>query len=410
MYITYLNPPKTRQITFDEILAGVQNVEALHYGGSNTSTMTVCRNDLTAKLRAITNVPEMIEKLTAYNVKYAALESGDIPSHYSHFEIPKKSGGWRPIDAPDETLSDALIELRELLKSFMIADYHTNAFAYIPNRSFIDAVRKHQAGHNKTVVDEATGMKKVVNYQNHWAVKFDFHDFFPSTTPDFLLSMMSVIYPFALIMQDARGRSELAKAVNLCFLRNSLPQGTPISPWLTNVMMIPFDHCITRKLCYGYKAKDGIEREFTYTRYADDIMFSCYHSFDPMEIQQIVIDGLNFIHAPFTLNEAKTHYGNRHSSKNWCLGLMWNKDNQITVGWRNLKMFRSAMMNYINAKKRGETWELEDLQKFMGKLNYYYMVEPEVIDNLIHRYNEKFGVNVVAMLREDLRPKEGEAA
>lgn len=52
MYITYLNPPKTRQITFDEILAGVQNVEALHYGGSNTSTMTVCRNDLTAKLRA----------------------------------------------------------------------------------------------------------------------------------------------------------------------------------------------------------------------------------------------------------------------------------------------------------------------------------------------------------------------
>ena len=160
MYITYLNPPKTRQITFDEILAGVQNVEALHYGGSNTSTMTVCRNDLTAKLRAITNVPEMIEKLAAYNVKYAALESSDIPSHYSHFEIPKKSGGWRPIDAPDETLSDALIELRELLKSFMIADYHTNAFAYIPNRSFIDAVRKHQAGHNKTVVDEATGMKK----------------------------------------------------------------------------------------------------------------------------------------------------------------------------------------------------------------------------------------------------------
>ena len=71
MYITYLNPPKTRQITFDEILAGVQNVEALHYGGSNTSTMTVCRNDLTAKLRAITNVPEMIEKLAAYNLNPA---------------------------------------------------------------------------------------------------------------------------------------------------------------------------------------------------------------------------------------------------------------------------------------------------------------------------------------------------
>lgn len=89
---------------------------------------------------------------------------------------------------------------------------------------------------------------------------------------------------------------------------------------------------------------------------------------------------------------------------------MWNKDNQITVGWRNLKMFRSAMKNYIDAKKRGETWELEDLQKFMGKLNYYHMVEPEVIDDLVHRYNEKFGVDVMAMLKDDLRLKDGEAA
>ena len=126
-----------------------------------------------------------------------------------------------------------------------------------------------------------------------------------------------------------------------------------------------------------------------------------------MEIQQIVIDTLNFFHAPFTLNETKTHYGNRHSSKNWCLGLMWNKDNQITVGWRNLKMFRSALTNYIDAKQHGRTWELEDLQKFNGKLNYYHMVEPEVIDELIRRYNAKFGTDIIAMLKEDLRPKEG---
>ena len=46
----------------------------------------------------------------------------------------------------------------------------------------------------------------------------------------------------------------------------------------------------------------------------------------------------------------------------------------------------------------------------MGKLNYYHMVEPEVIDDLVHRYNEKFGVDVMAMLKDDLRPKDGEAA
>lgn len=407
MYITYWNPPKTRQISFEEILAGVTDISNLSRGGDNTSTMTICRDNLTPRLEQITNIDSMINQLAAFNRKYAELESSNLPSHYYHFEIPKKTGGWRPIDAPYEELSDALSELQKLLKSFMIADYHTNAFAYIPNRSFIDAVRKHQAGHVKTKTDPETGEKKTVCYENNWSVKFDLHGFFPSTTPDFLKGMFSIIYPFALIMKYPRGQAELDKALNLCFLNGGLPQGTPISPWLTNVMMIPFDHLITRKLCYGYKMKDGIEREFTYTRYADDMMFSCYRSFDPMEIQEIVVNALEFVHARFTLNAEKTHYGSRHSSKNWCLGLMWNKDNQITVGWRNLKNFRCALTNYVEAKSHDRTWELEDLQKFMGKINYYYMVEPDVIEDLIQRYNKRFNVDIIAMLKDDLRPKEG---
>ena len=410
MYITYWNPPKSRQITFEEILAGVTDVSTLKYGGDKTSTMTISRSDLTPRLKQITDIPKMIDQLAAYNQKYAELESHPLEPHYYHFELPKKSGGWRPIDAPDKELSDALVELQKLLKSFMIADYHTNAFAYIPNRSFIDAVRKHQAGHVKMVEDPETGAKKQVCYENNWSVKLDLHGFFPNTTPEFLKGMFSTIYPFALIMKEPHGYEELSKALNLCFLHSGLPQGTPISPWLTNVMMIPFDHIISRKVCRGYKMKDGIEREFTYTRYADDMMFSAYQSFDPKEIEELVVNVLNFLHATFTLNEAKTHYGNRHSSKNWCLGLMWNQKNEITVGWRNLKNIRSAMVNYINAKKSGKDWSLEDMQVFNGKLRYYRMVEPEVIDGLIDRYNNKFDVDLWAMIHEDLRPKEGQVA
>ena len=74
MYITYWNPPRTRQITFDEILAGVADMSQLQYGGDHTSTRTVCRKDLTKKLRLITNVPAMVQKLKEFNTKYAALE------------------------------------------------------------------------------------------------------------------------------------------------------------------------------------------------------------------------------------------------------------------------------------------------------------------------------------------------
>ena len=117
MYITYWNPPKTRQISFEEILAGVTDISNLSRGGDNTSTMTICRDSLTPRLEQVTNIENMINQLAAFNQKYAELESSNLPSHYYHFEIPKKTGGWRPIDAPDKELSDALSELQRLLKS-----------------------------------------------------------------------------------------------------------------------------------------------------------------------------------------------------------------------------------------------------------------------------------------------------
>lgn len=408
MYITYLNPPRARQITFDEIISGVMDSSQLKYIGDNTSTVTVSRKDLNDRLRRITDVPRMVADIAAFNQKYAELEHENLSTHYTHYDIPKRTGGLRPIDAPDKVLSDALIELRDLLKSFMIADYHTAAHAYVQNRSTLTAVKKHQDGHIITRIDPETGEHKQVVYQNNWAVKFDFHGFFPSSTPEFVFRMFRQIYPFALIMKSEYGCRQLKTAMKLCFLNGGLPQGTPMSPWLTNVMMIPFDHLLSRKLD-RFRMKDGISRTFTYTRYADDITISCYLSFDPMEMQDVIKGILNLIEAPFTLNEEKTHYGNRHSSKNWILGLMWNKDNDITVGWRNIKTFKTLMLNYVACRKAGHGWDIDEIQQFNGRISYYRMVEKDQIDYLISRFNSRYHVDLMAMIKEDLRPKESVA-
>ena len=117
MYITYKAAPKTRQITIDEILAGIIESENLKYREDVTSTVTVCRDELTPRLRAVTDTNRMIRELEAFNKKYEQLESEpDMSVHYTHYEIPKKTGGMRPIDAPDKILSDALNELQTLLK------------------------------------------------------------------------------------------------------------------------------------------------------------------------------------------------------------------------------------------------------------------------------------------------------
>lgn len=405
MYVTYWNPPKMRQITFEEILMGVSNLNQMKLSGDETSTRTICVKDVPRRLLNLTDVPAMIQQLKEFNMKWTVLiNEQDLGVHYRHFSIPKRDGGWRPIDAPDTTLSDALIELRDLLKSFMIADYHTAAHAYIQNRSIITAVKAHVAGHPRTVVNQETGEVEVKAFPNNWKVSLDFHGFFPSTTPDFVFGMLSTIYPFNLIMRYSEGGEQLRMALRLAFLRGGLPQGTPMSPWLTNVMMIPFDHLMSRKLS-KLKMADGVTRQFTYTRYADDLHISCYLSFDPMEIQEIVIQALKFFNAPFCLNESKTRYGNRNSSENWMLGLMWNQNNEITVGWRNMKTFKAMVTNYIGAKKDGKDWDLEEVQHFNGLISYYKMVNRNATMDVIKKYNAKFHVNVEAMIHDDLTPK-----
>lgn len=405
MYVTYWNPPKMRQITFEEILMGVSNLNQMKLSGDETSTRTICVKDVPRRLLNLTDVPAMIQQLKEFNMKWTELiNEQDLGVHYRHFSIPKRDGGWRPIDAPDTTLSDALIELRDLLKSFMIADYHTAAHAYIQNRSIITAVKTHVAGHPRTVVNQETGEVEVKAFPNNWKVSLDFHGFFPSTTPDFVFGMLSTIYPFNLIMRYLEGGEQLRMALRLAFLRGGLPQGTPMSPWLTNVMMIPFDHLMSRKLS-KLKMADGVTRQFTYTRYADDLHISCYLSFDPMEIQEIVIQALKFFNAPFCLNESKTRYGNRSSSENWMLGLMWNQNNEITVGWRNMKTFKAMVTNYIGAKKDGKDWDLEEVQHFNGLISYYKMVNRNATMDVIKKYNAKFHVDVEAMIHDDLTPK-----
>ena len=85
---------------------------------------------------------------------------------------------------------------------------------------------------------------------------------------------------------------------------------------------------------------------------------------------------------------------------------MWNQDNQITVGWRNLKNFKAMCCNYITSNKNGTKWDLEDVQQFNGTMNYYRMVDPGKIDGIIDKYNRKFHCDMRAMLRSDLGCKE----
>jgi hypothetical protein len=159
--------------------------------------------------------------------------------------------------------------------------------------------------------------------------------------------------------------------------------------------MIAVDH----KISNGLRNFDS--RRFVYTRYADDLLISCKIDFDKDKVQQFVIDTLAEFNAPFSIKKEKTRYGSS-AGRNWNLGVMLNKDNQITIGHKRKKEFKAMLDNYMRDRKSGNGWDRHDIQVLGGLISYYRMVEREYIDYLLNQYSEKHGEEIEKCIKADL--------
>ena len=375
-YITIKQPPSYHQITFEEMMAGGQDLSK--YVFANTSnTRTYFAERVNPRLLENTDIVHMTALLHSFNQTHKTLFDKDRVSLYKTFYIPKSSGGLRRIDVPEQELMNALRQLKALLEENMFALYHTSAFAYIRGRCTVDAIKRHQRNESK------------------WFIKLDFTNFFGSTTHEFVLSMLSMIFPFSEIVKTHDGRQELSKALSLCFLNGGLPQGTPISPFITNVMMIPLDHRFSNSL------RNFEKNRFVYTRYADDLLISCQRDFDKDKVQTFITDTLREFGAPFSIKPEKTRYGSS-AGRNWNLGVMLNKDNQITIGHKKKKYFKAMLDNYVRVKKAGQNWNLHDVQVLSGLISYYRMIERDYIDYILNTYSEKNQFDILAGIKADL--------
>ncbi len=368
------------RMTLEELFSGKVNFHYTNRNGTNTITYRIDKDKISRRMseRVGVDINTMIGLLQSFNRKYAELFDGDRHRLYRTFYIPKRSHGYRKIDAPNEQLSNALIELKGILQCYDIPLYHTTAFAYIKRRSHIDSVKRHQAN------------------KSRWFGKYDLSNFFGNTTFEFVVKQLSIIYPFNMIMEDTAGRPALMKAIELGFLDGGLPQGTQLSPLLTNIVMMPIDHELNKRL-HQFK-----KQRLVYTRYADDFLVSSEYGFDYREVESEINKVLAEFEAPYRLNAEKTRYGSS-AGQNWNLGVMLNKDNQITVGSKRKRELKAAITSYVKDREHGIAWELGDLQVLQGNISYCRMVEKETINGIIKKLSDKFNVNVEACLRADIK-------
>lgn len=376
-YITVKQPPMYHQMTLEEFLFNTE-VQSQIVNPNMTNTRTYEVETVSDRFLETINVGRLITKLVQFNDSVESLR--EIPRHelYHTFHIPKKSGGLRKIDAPNAELMDALRRLKTIFEEDFHALYHTSAFAYVKNRSTLDAVKRHQANESK------------------WFGKYDLSNFFGSTTLEYVMYMFSMVFPFSEVMKHEIGRNMLRDALELAFLDGVLPQGTPLSPLITNVMMIPVDY----KLANTFREYN--HQRFVYTRYADDFLISSKYQFSFREIESTIVSILSEFNAPFTIKSEKTRYGSSAGS-NWNLGVMLNKDNEITVGYKKKRQFQAMLTSYVKDRQNGRPWDRYDIQVMEGLRNYYRMVEKETIDAMIKHLSTKLGVDIVSLIKADLK-------
>lgn len=385
IYITTKQSPQYHQMSLEELLFET-DVKPQIINANTTNTRTYAVESVSARLQKRLDVDSLVSKLQRFNADTRELR--DRPRHdlYSTFHIPKKSGGLRKIDAPNTELKEALYRLKAIFEEDFCALYHTAAFAYIKHRSIIDCLKRHQQNESK------------------WFCKLDLSNFFGNTTPEFVLNMFSQIFPFSEVVKREDGQKALETALSLVFLDGGLPQGTPISPLITNIMMIPVDFKIANALRdFEYNMDNKkVSQRFVYTRYADDFQVSSKYEFNFRAVERFIVDTLESFKAPFRINERKTRYGSS-SGRNWNLGLMLNRDNEITVGYQKKRQFKAMISSYVMDRKNGIRWDVSDVQTMEGYRNYYRMVEGDTIDRIIAHLNSKFNVDIVALIKADLR-------
>ena len=366
-YKTFRERPEEYQLTFEDFLNGLE-----------FPTQPWIPEEITIPFTVERDKERLRQFFTRYN-KNARYElprlphfpSSECPRHYSTFHIPKKSGGWREINAPDEELKDYLTSFKNYLEHTLRILPHNAAHAYVKQRSTVTAIKMHQANDSK------------------WFLKLDMKNFFPSHTLGYVMSILEQVYPIGFLLENEEYKRNFTEAIKYAFLNNSLPQGTPLSPTLTNICMIPLDYKIT-KHCQKNK--------IIYTRYADDLLFSSKYKWDYDKTIAATKAILEQSNAPFKINQEKTRFGSRNGA-NWNLGIMLNKDNRMTIGHKKNQRFRAALHNLIMDHLRGVAWESEDKMVLNGNISYYMSIDPDYTLATLAKYEQKYNINIKELLR-----------
>jgi RNA-directed DNA polymerase len=294
--------------------------------------------------------PSHLSSLLGYKKEYLKKAALHTSYFYRDFEITKKNGKKRAISEPLPSLKEIQIWiLKDILEKVTVSPF---AKAYKAKTRLIENLKFHKK------------QPKVFT--------LDLENFFPS------IKMEWVEKVFLELDYSKMVSNLLAK---LCTRDDSLPQGAPTSPYLSNLIFKEADVVIA-EFCK--------QRKIRYTRYADDLSFS--GDFDENELLDTItktVENLNL-----RLNKKKTKLMTP-DKRQTVTGIVVNDKPQVAFNKRNelrQAMYYIKKFGFDEHRVYKEIKQANYLEHLLGRINFVLQINPKDIEFMEYKamlYNLK---------------------
>ena len=295
------------------------------------------------------------------------------PRHYVATWIQKRHDGFRLIESPKTSLKEVQQKiLRDILN---LIPPHGTAHGFCKGRDIISFVQPH--------------VKKA------FCLRMDMKDFFPTVSGKRV---------FGIFRKAGYEPSVASLMANLCttqthqdvvelmrppdqkgsyraaqlYLPSHLPQGAPTSPALANLAAYRFDCRV-----------NGFARSFnvSYSRYADDLLFSGDRSFSRIAKEFSITIGAIAIEEGFEINFRKTRFQNS-SQRQSATGVVLNQG--INLGRREFDRIKATVYNCVKhgPESQNRTGLVEFRQHLRGKIQWVQRLNPKKAERLMSMFNQ----------------------
>lgn len=235
---------------------------------------------------------------------------------YYSFYLDKKNGGKRQIHAPEKHLKWLQKTVSHILIPIYMQVVPEAVHGYIPG--------EYLPAGSRSILTHASA-----HFQAGYVLSLDIESFFPSITRSRISSALKELIPG--IHPDT-----MEVILELTTYDNSLPMGSPASPVLSNIVMLPLDKALEEL---------AIKEHLKYTRYVDDMSFSTNTEITQELLSKIISVIIQY---GFPVNESKTHLYNPGEPR-YITGLILEED-RIRVSADLIENIRDCIEEYKKVK------------------------------------------------------------